>query len=216
MFKNLYNKEIIYDSQDSINDIIKEASCSSSENEYKVNYERIKRAPKIVQDFYNGTGIKFEKGLFKVLVAKKSNRNIFMIMIFMFIITFITSNLSNKSNLTVINGYECELTSFVYEQKTFFNVKIHPIKKTRLKLEKLLKDNNKNLIQEQNSLPIQISFSALTEDGKTIYIDDIIKSNVFLDSNIYNKSIEHYNIKNVYANILIGDKQDTINVKVNN
>ena len=93
----------------------KTSDYENAENNSRLFHEeRMKNAPKIVQDYYNGTGLKFEKGLFKVLVAKKSNRIIFLIMVFCFAILFITNNFSNKGNLKVINGYECELQSFSY------------------------------------------------------------------------------------------------------
>ena len=81
----------------------------------QIHEERIRNAPKIVQDFYAGKVNQFDKGLFKVLVAKKSNRIIFIILILCLLIVFINGNLGNRKNLKVINGYECELQSFSYD-----------------------------------------------------------------------------------------------------
>ena len=42
---------------------------------YYFNHEeRIKRAPKIVRDYYSGEGIQSPKGILKSLVAPKANR----------------------------------------------------------------------------------------------------------------------------------------------
>ena len=75
----------------------------------QIHEERIRNAPKIVQDFYAGKVNQFDKGLFKVLVAKKSNRIIFIILILCLLIVFINGNLGNRKNLKVISGYVCEL-----------------------------------------------------------------------------------------------------------
>ena len=50
---------------------------------YFSHEERIKRAPKIVRDYYNGEGIQSPKGILKSLVATKANRfGLFAIAIF--------------------------------------------------------------------------------------------------------------------------------------
>ena len=189
----------------------KTSDYENAENNSRLFHEeRMKNAPKIVQDYYNGTGLKFEKGLFKVLVAKKSNRIIFLIMVFCFAILFITNNFSNKGNLKVINGYECELQSFSYDDRLFASVKIHPLKKTKTQLSNQEKKEGKTI-----SFPVNIVFYRISESGVQMEFQNDINGEIFLNSNIYRTDSDDYNVTDVIARVSVGDESGELSVKVN-
>ena len=189
----------------------KTSDYENAENNSRLFHEeRMKNAPKIVQDYYNGTGLKFEKGLFKVLVAKKSNRIIFLIMVFCFAILFITNNFSNKGNLKVINGYECELQSFSYDDRLFASVKIHPLKKTKTQLSNQEKKEGKTI-----AFPVNIVFYGISESGVQMEFQNDINGEIFLNSNIYRTDSDDYNVTDVIARVSVGDESGELSVKVN-
>ena len=187
----------------------------------QIHEERIKNAPKIVQDYYNGTGIKFEKGLFRVLVAKKSNRFIFLVMIIMIAVVFITGNLTGRDNLKVVNGYECELQSFSYDDKLYASVKIHPVLKTKQKLQKEIEKQGPMSKSALLGYSVQIDFYGLSESGVQMLIGSVKQTDpqdldkyVLLDPVIYRVSSDDYNVEKVIAYISIGNKSDELSVKV--
>ncbi len=178
-------------------------------NRKLIHEERIKNAPKIVQDYYAGKVNNFQKGLFRVLVAKKSNRIIFVVMIFCLFIVFINSNIANQNNLKVINGFECELNSFAYDDMIFSNVKIHPIAKTKTKLEQLKKKSETEIF-----FPVYIEYYGITDSDVQIKVDKTSQGKIFLDEQIFRTSFEDYDIITVACIVKIGDEQEELSVKV--
>lgn len=90
--------------------------------------ERIKNAPKIVQDFYSGK-MKVEKGFFKILVANKFNRIMLFTVALFFVVVLGVSFLQNPT-LGVCAGFECELSAFAYGDEILAQVKIHALQKS--------------------------------------------------------------------------------------
>ncbi len=99
--------------------------------------ERIKRAPKIVQDYYAGK-LAPTKGLFKVLTVALC-----------FAVVVIVKTFSNRPSLAVAAGFELELSAFSYDESVYAQIKIHPLKKSlqdkNFDLEKYVKDQKKAL-----------------------------------------------------------------------
>lgn len=110
--------------------------------------ERIKRAPKIVQDYYAGK-LAPTKGLFKVLVATKFNRMMLLTVALCFAVVVIVKTFSNRPSLAVAAGFELELSAFSYDESVYAQIKIHPLKKSlqdkNFDLEKYVKDQKKAL-----------------------------------------------------------------------
>ena len=110
--------------------------------------ERIKRAPKIVQDYYAGK-MAPTKGFFKVLVATKFNRMMLMAVALCFAVVIIANTFGNRPSLAVAAGFELELSAFRYDESVYAQVKIHPLKKSlkdkNFDLEKYVKDQEKAL-----------------------------------------------------------------------
>lgn len=180
-----------------------------------IHEERIKNAPKIVRDYYNGTGIKFEKGLFRVLVANKTNRMIFVVMIFMLLIVFIKGQFGNTPNLKVVNGYECELHSFSYDSKIYANIKIHPVSKTRRELKKEEEKTVEEFGNENTGKKIHIEMYSIDKDDIQIKFDESDYNTALLgESNIFRFSSDDYDIKKVCAIVEIGGEKEELSVAV--
>lgn len=177
-----------------------------------IHEERIKNAPKIVQDYYAGKVCKFEKGLFKVLVAKKSNRIIFIVMIMLALIVFIKNNLSNGENIAVINGYECELASFSYDDTIYASVKIHPVKNKR---EEIKKQKSVLKVQTENTEKnVKISFKGFTDAGAEVIFKDELEGKIFDNQQFFRTSNLDCDIITVEATVIIDDESKQISAKV--
>ena len=123
--------------------------------------ERIKRAPKIVQDYYAGK-LAPTKGLFRVLVATKFNRMMLLTVALCFAVVLIVNTFSNRPSLAVAAGFELELSAFSYDDSVYAQVKIHALKKS-------LKDKNfdidKFIKDEERALA---TFSFVDADGQEL------------------------------------------------
>lgn len=137
-------------------------AASSAELRFHYNREeRVKRAPKIVQDYYAGK-LAPTKGLFKVLVATKFNRMMLLTVALCFAVVIIVKTFSNRPSLAVAAGFELELSAFSYDESVYAQVKIHPLKKSlkdkNFDIEKYVKDQERALA----------TFSFVDADGQEI------------------------------------------------
>lgn len=125
-----------------------EENDSSNLHFYYNREERIKNAPKIVQDYYAGR-MTPPKGLFKVLVATKFNRIMLLTVALCFLVVVITSIFGNRPSLATAAGFELELSAFSYDESVFAQVKIHPLKKSlqdkNFPIDKYIEDEEKVL-----------------------------------------------------------------------
>ncbi len=87
---------------------------------YYFNHEeRIKRAPKIVRDYYSGEGIQSPKGILKSLVATRANRfGLFGIVIFCAFI-YVYSLVGEKPYRKIVGGVEATLAAFSYADEIY-------------------------------------------------------------------------------------------------
>lgn len=129
--------------------------------------ERIKNAPKIVQDYYAGR-LTPTKGLFKVLVATKFNRFMLFTVALCFAVLLIVKAFGNRPNIATASGFELELSAFKYDESVYAQIKIHPLKKSladkNFAIDQYIKDNEK----------ASAVFSFVDVDGQTL--DKIQKS----------------------------------------
>lgn len=178
----------------------------------EIHEERIRNAPKIVRDYYNGTGIKFTKGFFKVLVATKSNRIIFMVMLMCAAIVLIKANLSGTDNIKVINNYECELTSFSYDDVVFASVKVHPLAKYRKELEKKASKDTGS----ENAEPFEvfIEFTGETGDGSTVVFENTCSGQIYDKVVFFRTSTADCDIITVSCTVTIDSQKANLSVKV--
>ena len=90
--------------------------------------ERLKKAPQIVQDYYNGKALQPTKGLIRVLFATRGNRLMFLCMCFVFAITWFTGFV-NKNNSATINGVKVAINAYSFEEDVYASVKFNDNKK---------------------------------------------------------------------------------------
>jgi hypothetical protein len=89
--------------------------------------ERIKHAPKIVQEYYAGGGPRPVKGLFKNLVSTPANRMGFLsIVVFAGFMLFFSLT-SEKPNRKVVSGTEMTLSAFSYDDEVYVSLKATPL-----------------------------------------------------------------------------------------
>lgn len=186
--------------------------------EYKseIHDERIKNAPKIVRDYYNGTGIKFTKGLFKVLVATKSNRIIFVVMIMCAAIVFIKANLSGMQNIKVVNNYECELNAFSYDETVYASVKVHPLSKFKKELEKKMSEKDSGAESPEGLEPYEvfIEFTGNTSDGREVAFMESCSGQVLDKVVFFRTSVTDCDIINVNCKVNIAGITQDLSAKV--
>jgi hypothetical protein len=91
--------------------------------------ERVKRAPKIVQDYYAGKGPRQVKGLFKNLVSTPANRLGLLSIVIFVLFVFMYSITSEKPYRKVIGGTEMTLAAFSYEDEIYVSLKAAAWKK---------------------------------------------------------------------------------------
>lgn len=175
----------------------------------QIHEERIRNAPKIVQDFYAGKVNQFDKGLFKVLVAKKSNRIIFIIMLFCIAIVFINGTLNKNNNIKVVSGYECELQSFSYDGTCYASLKVHPVKKTKQYLESLPESSDKKI-----SYPLYASFRGITQADIEVPLDHDVTAELFMDEQILRTSVDDCDIMYITCKVRIGNSEEELKTKV--
>lgn len=176
----------------------------------QIHEERIRNAPKIVQDFYAGKVNQFDKGLFKVLVAKKSNRIIFIVMIFCLLIVFINGTVGGgRKNLKVVNGYECELQSFSYDGTCYASLRIHPVAQTRKRLEKITEDPDHKMYY-----PMYAAFRGITQAEIEVPMEQEFAEELFLDEQILRTSTDDCDIMYIICKVRIGNKEEELKAKV--
>lgn len=185
---------------------------------YYNHKERISNAPKIVQDYYNGTGLKVTKGLFKVLVSTKQNRIIFLMMVFCLAIVLILSTFHGRGNIGVLEGYEAELSSFVYDQKLYTSVKVHPVKKTRNSIESIKKKELKNVpdnkinqkleeLKSSMGKNVSVTFEGVYDADVTQKIPGEVNGVVFDTTEFFRTNSTECDIIKVRALVKIGKEE---------
>jgi endo-1,4-beta-D-glucanase Y len=103
---------------------------SEGEEKYHFFYnreERIKNAPKIVQDYYDGK-LNPERG-FKALFSNRANRFVLISLVVIVVLSWSYVGLRSLDNKDKINGINFELDAFLYEDDIFANIKISSKKK---------------------------------------------------------------------------------------
>lgn len=138
---------------------------------YYNHEERIKNAPKIVQDYYAGK-LMPTKGLFKILVANKFNRFMLFSVAFCFVVVLIVNFLTSSSSLGVCAGFECELSAFTYDGEVYAQIRNHALKKSlknkKFKLDDYIEDQKEaaaifNFINSDQEIGARMQKSVLLQ-----------------------------------------------------
>ena len=77
--------------------------------------ERVRNAPQIVKDYYDGKLIQKRPGLFKALVATRSNRLIFIALMVCFALVVFNMFFGPKPNVETRKGVPMTLAAFSYD-----------------------------------------------------------------------------------------------------
>lgn len=141
--------------------------------------ERLKRAPDIVKKYYNGE-MKTVRGI-RVFFTKQ-NRYIFFALIFFVGAIWIYTGLNQTREYSLINGIDCNLQAFSYEEEVYVTIKFNPNKKTKelspkkISAEILMIDPNNQVSDKQN---LSILYESGEQYIRTKFTDyDIIRVDV--------------------------------------
>lgn len=94
--------------------------------------ERLKRAPKIVQDYYSGDFKPYKGGLFKSLVNTRGNRLLFVTIIFAFGIILFMNYFGPQKSTGKMAGVDAKLSAFSYENAVYASLKIETASKKKI------------------------------------------------------------------------------------
>lgn len=184
--------------------------CRDEENPelhfYYNREDRIAHAPKIVQDFYNGTGPQVEKNLFKWLVKTPFSRVILITVVGIAAFTFILSQSMPDSWEKKVGDTTASLTAFSYIDDVYVAVTFSPNKKTRARGEKVLPKNS-------HAIPITVIFSTLDENNNVISTDRFLESYNGEEISVRTQFTD-YDIIKVTAEVSVAGETETLLRKV--
>ncbi len=97
---------------------------NSSELHFYYNKEqRLKTAPKIVQDFHNGTNEVPPKGIFRRLVYTRSSRLMLFTIVILCLGTYAVNFLTSRDNKDKLLSVPMSITAFPYEDSIYVSIK---------------------------------------------------------------------------------------------
>lgn len=145
--------------------------------------ERIAKAPKLVQDYYNGN-LKPVRG-FRIFFTKQ-NRYIFFALIFFVGATWIYTGLNKTRAGTTLSGINFELTAFSYEEEVYVSLSMKRSSRSRetapvaVAAEFFAIDPNNQVGDKRNG---QLIYEEGEQYIRTKFTDyDIIRVDVILDA----------------------------------
>lgn len=145
--------------------------------------ERIARAPKLVQDYYNGK-LEPVRG-FRIFFTKQ-NRFIFFALIFFVGATWIYTGLNKTRAGTTLAGINFELTAFSYEEEVYVSLQMKRSSRSResapvnVKAEFFAIDPNRQVGDKRNG---QLVYDEGEKYIRTKFTDyDIIRVDVILEA----------------------------------
>lgn len=166
--------------------------------------ERLKNAPKIVQDYYNGRGPRPVKGVFKVLVATPANRFVLITLVAMTVFTWFFSRKSEKPYCKTVNGVQATLSAFSYEDSIYASLKLTPQKDKNAVSGRKVNDGE---------IPVSARFSSTDSSKQTVSEDEV--SGRYSGAEIYLRTkFADYDIVNIAAKVTINGKSETLSAAV--
>lgn len=85
--------------------------------------ERLKNAPQIVKDYYDGK-MNPPRGFFKVLVSTRANKFLFFTLVVLTAFSLVYGKVMGASSKGELAGIKYELSSFAYDEEVFSSVKV--------------------------------------------------------------------------------------------
>ena len=145
--------------------------------------ERIAKAPKLVQDYYNGK-MKPVRGI--RIFFTPQNRYIFLALVFFVGAAWIYTGLNKTRSGTTIAGVNCELIAFSYEEEVYVSLQMKRSKKSKstapvtFNVEYFAIDPNNQVGDKKSDTMI---YSEGEQYLRTKFTDyDIIRVDVILDA----------------------------------
>ena len=152
--------------------------------------ERVARAPKLVQDYYNGD-MKPVRG-FRIFLTKQ-NRYIFFALIFFVGAAWIYTGLNKTRAGTTLAGVNFELSAFSYEEEVYVSLRMKRSSRSRetapvnVKAEFFAIDPNRQVGDKRDG---QLVYEEGEQYIRTKFTDyDIIRVDVILDAGGYEKEL---------------------------
>jgi len=160
--------------------------------------ERLANAPKIVQDFYNGEGNTFKKGLFRSLVSTRSNKLLLIMIVLSAAIVVFVSKFGESADSKIISGYECELTAFSYADVVYASIKVVP----------------KNSKEKRSEHPkASANFTMFDVDSSEVFSSEV-EANCSNDEVFLRTSCTDYDILTVQVKLRIENEEMILKTKI--
>lgn len=159
--------------------------------------ERIKNAPKIVQDYYAGK-IEFSRNPIKVMFKNKMNRFMFIFLLLFSAFAYFMNYQQNKNSMRIANSY-AQLTAFSYDEEVYVSLEI-----------KALKDELKKSYIPK---PVSVEFSAYNNDMEVC--DQFSMEEVYDGSQLFLRTkFKDYDIIKVVSEVKIGEEIKSFGAKI--
>lgn len=160
--------------------------------------ERIKNAPKIVQDFYAGKVNQFTRNPFKILLKNPLNRAMLVFLLFFCGFAYFMSYQAgkNKSRLGETSG---SLTAFSYTEEIYVTFKIEPLPSKK----------------KDGFIPVPVTavFSAVDSSGTIVQSGEI--SDSYSGSEFFMRTqFNDYDIIKIVADVTFGEEKKSFSTDI--
>ncbi|MGP1458469.1 MAG: hypothetical protein ACTTKL_04090 [Treponema sp.] len=172
--------------------------------------ERLKRAPQIVRDFYDGKSGRPVKGLFRVLVATRTNRFMLVsVALFAAFVWFYSAFSERKS--ANFQGAPVALSAFSYEDAVYASLKFGERKP---KSNRTFRAKRKERVEDfPQVFPVNVVFSAVDNAGGVSAQEEL--SGVYEGRELFIRTrFGDYDIIKVKALVRSGGEQKEFSVSV--
>lgn len=159
--------------------------------------ERLKKAPQIVKDYYDGNLTAFKPGLFRALVATKANRFMLLTLVICFAVV-IFLGIFDKRNEGSINGIPLSLTAFSFEENVYVSIECGEPEKKWI-----------------NNGPESVIASVEFLDADKMIVEKTDVSDIYRGKKVFLRTTYHdYDIFFVKADVKISGQEKTLNCSV--
>ena len=152
----------------------KEAPQGESLHFFYNREERLKHAPQIVRDYYEGKSGRPVKGLFRVLVATRTNRFMLVSVVLFAAFVWFYSAFSERKSADFL-GAPAALSAFSYEDSVYASLKFGERKTKSTGSIRKFRAQNKSAAKElPANFPAAVVFSAIDNTGSVIDTQEVI------------------------------------------
>lgn len=162
--------------------------------------ERIKNAPKIVQDFYAGKVNQFTRNPFKILLKNPLNRTMLIFLLLFCGFAYFMSYQANKNKSRIGETYG-SLTAFSYTEEVYVT----------FKAEKISGKNKKS--DEFIPLPVTVVFDAVDSSGTVVKSSEVSDS-YDGDELFLRTQFKDYDIIKVVADVTLGEEKKSFSTNI--